>query len=86
MVEDFYKDPQWGLDEFEDYREFMFETYDIVIKNKAEFIADKYFSNSFKCERISELIEFFLLEEEFEKCSALRGIYNSLEILHFLKR
>jgi hypothetical protein len=67
-------------DGFEEYCEFMYENFKIILKNKFEFISDTYFSASFKCERIQELLDFFLLEEEYEKCSELIKIKDAVEI------
>jgi len=69
-------------DGFDEYRAFMYENYSMIIKHKVEFIADNYFSTSFKCERIRELIDFFELEDEFEKCEKLKSIYEALEVDH----
>lgn len=67
---------------FEEYRDFMYENYSMIMKYRTDFIADKYFSTSFKCERIRELIDFFELEDEFEKCKNLKSIYEALEVDH----
>jgi hypothetical protein len=65
---------------FEEYCMFMYENCEIILKNKFEFIADSHFSPSFKCERIQELLDFFLLEEQYEKCSELHKIKEAVEI------
>jgi hypothetical protein len=65
---------------FEEYRAFMYENCEIILRNKFEFIADNYFSASFKSERVQELLDFFLLEEEYEKCSDLIKIKEAVEI------
>jgi hypothetical protein len=70
---------------FEEYRDFMYENYDILLKNKISFIKDNWFSPDFKCERLQELLDFFLLEEEFEKCQKLESIKQALEIQQFLE-
>ena len=65
---------------FEEYRAFMYENCEIILRNKFEFIADNYISASFKSERVQELLDFFLLEEEYEKCSDLIKIKEAVEI------
>lgn len=67
---------------FGEYRDFMYTNYDAIIKHRSFFISDKYFSTSFKCERIRELIDFLELEDEFEKCKSLKSIYDALEVDH----
>ena len=65
---------------FQEYCTFMYENCQIILKNKFEFISDSYFSAAFKCERIQELLDFFLLEEQYEKCSELHKIKEAVEI------
>lgn len=72
-------------DGFEEYRAFMYENYSMIIKHKVEFITDDYFSTAFKCERVRELIDFFELEDEFEKCKNLKSIYEALEVEHLFE-
>lgn len=69
---------------FEEYRDFMYENYEVLIHNKITFIKDTWFSADFKCERIQELLDFFLLEEEYQKCQKLESIKQALEIQQFL--
>ncbi len=70
---------------FEEYRNFMYENYEMIMEHKKHFITDQSFSTSFKCERVGELIDFFVLEEEFEKCDLLQKIYDALEVEHLFK-
>jgi len=73
----------WECEEgFEEYRDFMYENYEMVMEHKTDFIKDSYFSTSFKCERIRELIDFFVLEEEFERCDILQKLFDALEVDH----
>lgn len=69
-------DPQF----LEEYKIFMEENFRVILLHKRSFIMDSYFSNVFKIERIDELIDFFLLEEEYEKCSELSRIRDILEL------
>lgn len=69
-------------DGFEQYREFMFQNYEMIISHRIDFLKDSYFSPSFKIERVKELTDFFELEEEFEKCKELLSIKDALEIKH----
>ena len=73
------------LDEgFEEYRKFMFETYEGLIKHRVFFLRDRTFSLNFKYERVQELIDFFVLEDEFEKCLELSKIKEAVEIQYIL--
>jgi hypothetical protein len=69
---------------FEEYRDFMYDNYNVLMENKIFFIKDKWFSPDFKCERIQELLDFFLLEEEHDRCKKLESIKQALEIQQFL--
>ena len=69
-------------DGFEEYRNFMYDNYSMIMKYRKDFITDKYFSTLFKCERVKELLDFFELEDEFEKCEKLKSIYEALEVDH----
>ena len=80
---------QWESDpEFEDidpesikeYRKFMIENFDLIRRNKSYFLRDNKFSIDFKLDRINELLDFFVIEEDFEKCSELSSIKELLEI------
>ncbi len=71
------------LDEgFEEYREFMYENCEMILNHRVEFLKDPYFTPGFKLERIKELIDFFELEDEFEKCKQLQALKDALEIKH----
>jgi hypothetical protein len=67
---------------FEEYRDFMYSNYDMIMKHRTFFISDKYFSTSFKCERVKELLDFFELEEDFEKCEKLKKLHSAVEVDH----
>ena len=67
---------------FEEYREFMYSNYDMIIRHRNFFVSDKYFSTYFKCERVKELIDFFELEEDFEKCAELKKLHAVVEVDH----
>jgi hypothetical protein len=67
---------------FEEYRDFMYSNYDMIMKHRTFFISDKYFSTSFKCERVKELLDFFELEEDFEKCTELKKLHAVVEVGH----
>lgn len=69
-------------DGFEEYREFMYSNYDMIIRHRTFFVSDKYFSAYFKCERVKELIDFFELEEDFEKCAELKKLHAAVEVDH----
>jgi hypothetical protein len=67
-------------DGFEEYRDFMYENYSVLIENKLGFITDKWFTSAFKCERLQELLDFFLLEEEYEKCHEIGKIKQAIDV------
>lgn len=67
---------------FEEYCQFMYENCDMILQNRVEFLRDNYFTAAFKLERIKELIDFFELEEQYEKCKNLESLKDALEIKH----
>lgn len=67
-------------DGFEEYRDSMYENYSVLFKNKLGFITYKGFSTTFKCERLQELLDFFLLEEEYEKCKEIEKIKQAIDV------
>lgn len=71
--------------EFEDYRQFMFENATQILKYKFEFISDSTFTSGFKCERVQEIIDFLLLEENYTQCAELLKIKNAVEIQYLLE-
>lgn len=70
--------------EFEGYRQFMFENANQILKFKFEFISDSSFTSAFKCERVQEIIDFLLLEEDYTKCAELLKIKNAVEIQYLI--
>lgn len=68
------------------YMVMMEDTYINILESKKVFIRDDYFSTSFKLERIEELIDFFLMEEEYDKCKKLYDIKKALEIKLILNK
>jgi len=69
-------------DGFGEYRNFMYDNYSMIMKYRKDFITDKYFSTLFKCERVKELLDFFELEEDFQKCSELQKLHAAMEVEH----
>ena len=63
-----------------EYREFMMDTFKLIQRNKSYFLRETKFPTNFKLERIDELLDFFVVEEDFEKCSELSSIKELLEI------
>lgn len=64
----------------QEYRQFMMENFELIKRNKTYFLRESKFSTSFKLERIEELLDFFVIEEDFEKCQELSSIKELLEI------
>jgi hypothetical protein len=80
---------EWEMDpEFSDlspesireYRDFMEQTFSIIIRNRTQFLRDPSFSTGFKIERVEELLDFFMVDEDFERCSELSSIKELLEM------
>jgi hypothetical protein len=63
-----------------EYRQFMVENFELIQRNKTYLLRENKISTSFKLERIDELLDFFLVEEDFEKCQELSSIKELLEI------
>jgi hypothetical protein len=72
-----------SIDEFQEYRDFMMKDFSMIEKHKVNFIKDLYFSPKYKLERVQELIDFFIIEEDYEKCEILIGLRNTLEVQMF---
>jgi hypothetical protein len=64
----------------QEYRDFMNDNFEIIKRNRSYFLRDKSFSTSFKLERLEELLDFFIVEEDFDKCKELMPIKDLLEI------
>lgn len=63
-----------------EYREFMMSTFHLIGRNKSYFLGETNFPTHFKLEKIDEMLDFFVVEEDFEKCSELSSIKELLEI------
>jgi hypothetical protein len=64
----------------QEYRDFMNENFEIIKRNKSYFLRDGSFSTSFKLDRLEELLDFFIVEEDYDKCKELMSIKELLEI------
>jgi hypothetical protein len=64
----------------QEYRDFMNENFEIIKRNKSYFLRDTSFSTSFKLDRLEELLDFFIVEEDYDKCKQLMSIKELLEI------
>lgn len=64
----------------QEYRDFMNENFEIIKRNKSYFLRDRSFSTSFKLDRLEELLDFFIVEEDYDKCKQLMSIKELLEI------
>jgi len=77
------KDPEFSdltPESIKEYRNFMGQTFDVIIRNKSTFLRDSSFSTPFKIERVDELLDFFVVDEDFERCSELYSIKELLEM------
>jgi hypothetical protein len=77
------KDPEFfdiDPESIKEYREFMIENFNLIRRNKSYFLREGKISTAFKLERVDELLDFFVIDEDFEKCSELQSIKELLEI------
>jgi hypothetical protein len=77
------KDPEFSdltPESIKEYRNFMEQTFDVIIRNKSTFLRDSSFSTPFKIERVDELLDFFVVDEDFERCSELSSIKELLKM------
>ena len=83
MIKDWESDPEFDdidPESIEEYRQFMLDNFELIRRNKSYFLRENRFSIDFKLDRIGELLDFFIIEEEFEKYSELSSIKELLEI------
>ena len=83
MNKEWERDPEFSdidPENIREYREFMLDTFKLIKRNKSYFLRETKFPTHFKLERIDELLDFFVVEEDFEKCSELSSIKELLEI------
>lgn len=83
MNREWERDPEFSdidPESIKEYRNFMTENFDLIQRNKSYFLRESKISTAFKLERIEELLDFFVVEEDFEKCSELQSIKDLLEI------
>jgi hypothetical protein len=83
MNREWEKDPEFSditPESIREYREFMENNFGLIQRNKAYFLRETKFSTAFKLERVEELLDFFVIEEDFERCSELQSIKELLEI------
>ena len=77
------KDPEFSdltPESIKEYRNFMEQTFDVIRRNKSTFLRDSSFSTPFKIERVDELLDFFVVDEDFERCSELSSIKELLKM------
>lgn len=63
-----------------EYRNFMEQTFDVILRNRIQFLRDSSFSTPFKIDRVDELLDFFMVDEDFERCAELSSIKELLEM------
>jgi hypothetical protein len=83
MSKEWEKDPEFSdltPEAILEYREFMEQTFDVIRRNKPQFLRDPSFSTGFKIERIEELLDFFVVDGDFERCSELSSLKELLEM------
>lgn len=82
LRDEIFPEDSWD-ESFEDYREMMEENFSYISKYKVEFIKDKSICTRSKLERITEVLDFYMLEEEYEKCEVLKKIKDALDVRIF---
>jgi hypothetical protein len=83
MSKEWEKDPEFSdltPEAILEYREFMEQMFDVIRRNKSQFLRDPSFSTGFKLERIEELLDFFVVDGDFERCSELSSLKELLEM------
>jgi hypothetical protein len=83
MNKEWETDPEFSdlsPESIREYRNFMEQTFDVIIRNRIQFLRDSSFSTAFKIERVEELLDFFMVDEDFERCSELSSIKELLEM------
>jgi hypothetical protein len=80
MIENYHIFEGIDQDGFEEYRDLMYKGYRVLTENKLGFITDKYFTPFFKEERLQEMLDFFLLEEEYAKCQEINKIKQAIDV------
>jgi|TARA_R110000868_G_scaffold55252_2_gene171901 hypothetical protein len=83
MSKEWEKDPEFSdltPEAILEYREFMEQMFDVIRRNKSQFLRDPSFSTGFKIERIEELLDFFVVDGDFERCSELSSLKELLEM------
>ena len=83
MSKEWEKDPEFSEltpEAILEYREFMEQMFDVIRRNKSQFLRDSSFSTGFKIERIEELLDFFVVDGDFERCSELSSLKELLEM------
>jgi hypothetical protein len=85
MIENYHIFEGIDQDGFEEYRDFMYKNYCVLTENKLGFITDKCFTPSFKEERLQEMLDFFLLEDEYAKCQEINKIKQAIDVQMLLE-
>ena len=83
MSKEWEKDPEFSdltPEAILEYRDFMEQMFDVIRRNKSQFLRDPSFSTGFKIERIEELLDFFVVDGDFERCSELSSLKELLEM------
>jgi hypothetical protein len=83
MSKEWEKDPEFSdltPEAILEYREFMEQMFDVIRRNKSQLLRDPSFSTGFKLERIEELLDFFVVDGDFERCSELSSLKELLEM------
>lgn len=77
------KEPEFSdlsLESIKDYRDSMEQTYDVILRNRTQFIRDLSFPIQFKIDKMDELLDFFLIDGDLERSSKLYIIKDLLEM------
>jgi hypothetical protein len=73
-----------SISEFRSYQSCMREEAKSFLENKGEFLSCNYFSTDYKLIRLSELVDFFILEEIPEVADELSAMGEALRVKKML--
>ena len=73
-----------SISEFRSYQRCMREEARSFLQNKGEFLSCNYLSTDYKLIRLSELVDFFILEESKEIVDELSSMGEALRVKKML--
>lgn len=83
MNREWEKDPEFldiDPETIGEYRDMMEKGFNLLMENKSYFLRENAFPVFLKIQKVDEMMDFFIVEEDFEKCQELQKVKDSLEI------